>query len=105
MGSYSLNFPLNAGDPSRFGDARTSSLSPNPQILEPYADWRRGVQVPGTTVSQFGGKGPSNPLNINIYAMDSRSVIDHAPVLADAISLHLNMTGGGALGEAIKRIS
>lgn len=92
-------------DYDRYGNARGSSLSPVPDILEPYSDWRRGVQVPGATGSQFGGNGPNTqPITVNVNALDSKSFSDHAEDIASAVGLAIKQGRAGTLPDALQNM-
>ncbi len=80
-----VNSSTNGGysDLDRFGNVRTSSLSPYPQTTQAYGDLPYRTNVPGTTTSQFGG-GPS--ITVNVSAMDSKSFIDHATDITEAVA-------------------
>lgn len=56
-------------DYDKYGNVRTSDLSPFPSVLQPYFDYRNNTTVPGTTLAPFGGGNT----NITINAMDSQS--------------------------------
>lgn len=87
-------------DLNQFGAVRTSNFSPYPIISNAYLDVPRKTVVPGHTISSFGGyqneTGAKNPqvptYNLNITAMDSKSIMDHAGAITDAV--HYGMQKG-----------
>jgi hypothetical protein len=96
-------------DYDRYGNARGSSLSPVPDVLEPYSDWRRGVQVPGAIGNMFGGGGPNTPpiqITQNIQTMDGANFAEfakqHAEMIADATGLALQQGRAGTLPRALE---
>ena len=83
-------------DFDRFGGTRGSSLSPFPNVQEPYADWKHNTMVPGRTLSQFGGPGgpPTPQVNVTVHAIDSKSFTDHSADIAGAV--HHALSSGRA---------
>lgn len=91
----------------RYGNIRTSNVSPFPTVQEPYLDIRNQVSVPGRVLTPYGGaasfspqgyasaaNSPSAPVTINhnytVTAMDSsdfgRLLEKHMDTLSDKIS-------------------
>jgi hypothetical protein len=93
--SWQINQGTNAGyaDVDMYGNVRTSALSPYPIVSDPYLDIPRKIVVPGHTISQFGGysnvtgaQAPQNPVyQVNVTAMDSKSIVDRAGDIVDAV--------------------
>jgi hypothetical protein len=86
-------------DYERFGNVRSSSLSPYPSVEEPYYLFRQHQLVPGRTDSPY-----SVLINNNINALDPQSFADFATrnsgVMTDAVAHGVNTHGGTALIEA-----
>jgi hypothetical protein len=82
------------------GGVRTSDFSPYPIISQSYADVPRRVDVPGHTLSPFGGyqtvtgaKTPSAPTyHVTINALDSKSIVDRSGDIVDAF--HVGIQSG-----------
>ena len=110
----SMGLNGNYADVDAQGNARSSDLSAMPRIAESYYDWMKHSEVPGSVISPFGGpntnpangtgtgaaadapgqgagsQGPTYQLNIN--ALDSKSIMDNAGILTDA--MHKAITAG-----------
>jgi hypothetical protein len=74
-------------DVDQFGNVRSSSLSPYPIVSNPYLDVPRRTDVPGHTISPFGGYSNQTgaQVNVTVHAMDSKSFMDHSDEIAGAV--------------------
>lgn len=85
-------------DTDIYGNVRESALSPYPVVSNSYLDVPRRTVVPGHNESTFGGYSgtpsagvyPTNPrqippVQININAMDAKSIVDRADDIGDAV--------------------
>ena len=88
-------------DYDKYGNVRTSSLSPFPQVEQPYFDYRHNTTVPGRTLSPFGG----DTTVVNINAMDAGSfqdfLVNNPNALSTGVVNALN-TGGNNLMPTIR---
>jgi hypothetical protein len=119
--SKSMGLNGNYSDTDAQGNARSSNLSAMPQIAESYYDWEKHAEVPGSVISPFGGpntnpansqtagaagspsqaggsQGPSYQININ--ALDSKSIMDNASILTDA--MHKAITAGHPVTDELR---
>lgn len=101
MAPVSINASMTAGgayaDYDRFGGVRSSSLSPFPSVEQGFFDYRRNVTVPGRTVSNFGGGAA--PVTVHVQTMDSKSFLDNAHHIGDAVQRALAIGHTGLQSE------
>jgi hypothetical protein len=103
MAPVSINATMSTGgtysDLDRFGNVRTSALSPFPQVQQGYFDYRNNTVVPGRTLSQFGG--PTGGMTVNINAMDSKSIVDNHAAIADAVAVAMQRGSSPSFSEQL----
>lgn len=98
-------------DVDRYGQARGSSLSAIPQVLEPYLHKYGSsyYDVPGRVTSQFGGGAAPQVTQVTIQAIDSKSLADtlkipaNAAAVAGGIDEHLKSAMSSPLQRTLKR--
>jgi hypothetical protein len=87
--AINLQTGVNGGysDVDEFGNVRTSNLSPYPIVSNSYLDVPRRTDVPGHTISPFGGYSNQTgaQVSVTVHAMDSKSFTDHADDIAGAV--------------------
>ena len=113
MGPPSLNVMESTGgtfaDFERFGNIRTSNLSPFPQVQGGFFAPGRGpggdgqwIPVPGRILNQFGGPTGNGTISITIQAMGGTGVARvlkrNVGVLGDAIARGFDT---GAFGDHV----
>jgi hypothetical protein len=93
-------------DVDRFGNFRSSSLSPYPTVQQPYFDAPYNTTIPGRTVGQFGGPNPqaNTPpaVVVQISTMDAKSFLDNHQNIADAMTLAVNKGSGQGLVSTLR---
>lgn len=105
--AMNVNAGMNGGlsDYDRFGQSRSSSISPYPTTEAPYLDYRNGTYVPGRVTTDYGGFGPGGAgngsgggdTNLYITAMDTQSIVDrHQDILA-AVNTGIDKGGQGTV--------
>lgn len=114
MSPVAINASMSTGgtfaDFDRFGDIRSSNLSPFPQIQNGYFVAQRGptapgqqtwVPVPGRTLNQFGGPSGGGTMNVTINALDSKSIVDNHASIGDAVARSLLLGSSPHLSETL----
>lgn len=105
------------------GAVRTSNFSPYPVTANAFQDVPRRTIVPGHTISTFGGTAAGTPgaivtpqsprvagnanvptYNFTIVAMDSKSFIDHADSITDAVHRGIQNQGHPLVNQLAQQL-
>ncbi len=101
VGPEAINISSDIGggysDSDKYGNIRTSNLSPFPMNEQPYFDYRHATTVPGRTTSPYGG----SPITVNISAIDAQSfqtlLTNNPDALAAGFQNAVQMGGNGII--------